>query len=76
MSISAPMISVSPLMGCGTTRQEGVKLTVSKNEVLKAKSACQAAATTAHQAEPSGSRDGDFCKESSDENKVAEKAIK
>ena len=52
------------------------KMTVSKNEVLKAKSACQAAATAAHQVEPSGSRDGDFCRESSDENKISEKAIK
>ena len=52
------------------------KMTVSKNEVLKAKSACQAAATTAHQVEPSGSRDGDFCRESPDENKMSEKAMK
>ena len=52
------------------------KMTVSKNEVLKAKSACQAAATTAHQVEPSGSRDGDFCRESSDENQLCENGIK
>ena len=52
------------------------KMTVSKNEVLKAKSACQAAATAAHQVEPSGPPDGDFCRESSDENQISEKAIK
>ena len=52
------------------------KMTVGKNEVLKAKSACQAAATPTQQVELSGSRDGDFCRESSDENKISEKAIK
>ena len=37
------------------------KMTNAQKSVLKAKSACQAAATAAHQVEPSGSRDGDFC---------------
>ena len=46
------------------------------NTVLNAKSACQAAATTAHQVEPSRSRDGAFCSESSDENQICEKAMK
>ena len=60
MIASGPMVSVSPLMRRGTMTQNGAKMAVAKNTVLKAKSACQAAATTAHQVEPSGSRDGDF----------------
>ena len=52
------------------------KITIEKKTVLKAKSACQAAPTRTHKVEPSGSRDGDFCKEPLDENKICEKAIK
>ena len=47
-----------------------------KKDGPKAKSACQAAATRGLKAEPSGSRDVDFCRESLDENKICEKAIK
>ena len=51
-------------------------ITIEKKTVLKAKSACQAAAARTHKVEPSGPRDVDFCRESSDENKMCEKAIK
>ena len=51
-------------------------ITIEKKTVLKAKSACQAAATRTHIVEPSGSQDVDFCRESSDENKIFERAIK
>ena len=51
-------------------------ITIKKKTVLKAKSACQAAATRTHKVEPSGSRDVDFSRESSDENEICEKAIK
>ena len=52
------------------------KIIIEKKTVLKAKSACQAAATRTHKVEPSGRRDVDFCRESSDENRICEKAIK
>ena len=52
------------------------KITIEQKTVLKLKSACQAAAIRTHKVEPSGFRDGDFCRESPDENKICEKAAK
>ena len=52
------------------------KITIETKTVLKAKSTCQAAATRTHKVEPSGSRNVDFCRESSDENKICKETIK